>query len=207
MNKPNNRVTRAIVAGGSLIILVAIGYPMVDEGYRLRDENRELRELEQQYASTQKRSQRLQRIETVLEEQKRALIVQNVTPPTIGSVRDEVIRIVRDYSGSLRSLEIQDGQRRAWAEQDDDPRNRDIYELGSESEFELHSHVLTLTVTGKFDNILSIVDTLTDHNWLMSLETMDVKPEGGASADVILEINLTLFGLELAPEPTEETFT
>ncbi|TWT93589.1 hypothetical protein [Neorhodopirellula pilleata] len=207
MIKPNDRVIRATVAGVSLIALVVIGYPKVDEGFRLRDENRELRELEQEFTDTQQRSERLQRIENALEKQKRELIGQNVTPTKIGSVRDEVIRIVRDHAGSLRSLEIQDGQRRAWAEQDDDPRNRDIYELGAESEFELHSHALTLSVTGKFDNVLSMVESLTDHHWLMSLETMDLKPYGGTGDDVILEVNLTLYGLELAPEPIEETFT
>jgi len=206
MNKPENRLILAIVAGVSLIIVVAIGYPLVDQGYRLRAENQELRELEHEYSTTQQRSQRLQRIETTLENQKRQLIVQNVTPGKIGAVRDEIIRIVRDHDGSLRSLEIQEGQRRAWAERGDDPHNRDIYALEAESEFELHSHPLTLTVTGKFQNVLSMVEALTDHHWLMSVETMELKPDGDSGDGVILEINLMLFGLELAPEPDGDTF-
>lgn len=206
MNKPNDRVIRAIVAGGSLTILVAIGYPLVDQGHQLQIENQAFVELEKECATTRARNVRLQRIESTLQEQKNELIHQNVTPPKIASVRDEVISIIRDHGGSLRSLEVQDGQRRAWAEQNDDPHNRDILEFGSESEFELHSHAMTLAVTGKLDSILKIVKALTDHHWLMSVETMDLKPLGDNTVDVSVELNMTLFGLELAPEPIEETF-
>lgn len=206
MNKPSDRVIRAIIAGGSLTVLVAIGYPMFKRGHQLSAENQMFVELEKESSVTRVRNARLQRIESTLQAQKDQLIRQNVTPPKIGAVRDEVILIIRKNQGSLRSLEIQDGQRRAWAERNDDPHNRDILEFGSESDFELHSHAMTLAVTGKLASILKIVETLTDHHWLMSVETMDLKPIGGSSSDVIVELNITLFGLELTPEPSEETF-
>lgn len=206
MRKPNDRVIRAIVAGGSLTVLVAFGYPMVDKTKRMQDANRAFVELEKEFQTTQQRNQRLQRIEQTLQIQKNNLTQQNVTPKDISRIRDSIISMVRRNGGRLRSLEIQDGNKRSWAEEGDQPHDRDMPEFGNESEFELHSHALSLSIVGPLDSILGIVRSLKNHHWLMSVETMDLKPHDKTTSDVDLELGMTLFGLEMAPEPSEETF-
>lgn len=206
MRKPNDRVIRAIVVGGSLTVLVAFGYPLVDKARRTQDANRAFVELEKEFQTTQERNQRLQRIEQTLRMQKDELTKQNVTPKEISDVRDSVISMVRRNGGRLRSLEIQDGNKRPWAEEGDQPYNRDMPEFGTESEFELHSHALSLSVVGPLDSVLGIVRSLNGHRWLMSIEAMDLKPHDTDTTDVDLELTMTLFGLEIAPETTEDTF-
>ncbi|WP_404304709.1 hypothetical protein [Neorhodopirellula lusitana] len=206
MNKPNHRVIQATVAGVSLLVVIVLGLPRFNEGRQLSADLQAFTKLEQEFESTQQRNRRLSRIEQKLHSQKEVLINQNVTPEQISGVRDELIAIVRKHGGSLRLLEIQDGQSRVWGDQGDDPHNRDRPEMGMESEFELHSHTVSLAVTGSLKAALAITRTLSDGYWLVSIETMVLKPRDSTSRIVSLELGLTLFGLTLVPEPVEEQF-
>ena len=55
MNNPNNRATRAIVASGSLLAIIFMGVPWVDEYLELRRGAAELGELEIKLVEAQQR--------------------------------------------------------------------------------------------------------------------------------------------------------
>lgn len=206
MNKQNDRLIRAIVACGSFVALIVIGYPLVDEGYRLREDHRALSELEKEFELSQSRDARLHRIETKLHEQKLQLVKQCVNQNRIPAVRDELIAMIRDCGGSLRALEIEDGQKRPWGNQDDDPRVRRSPEFGTESEFELHSHEVALSVVGPLEAVLKIISDVDDHHWLLNIDALTLEPVVGGESVLSLEMNMTLFGLLHAPAPIEDTF-
>jgi hypothetical protein len=205
MNKPNHRAIRAIVAAVSLLLLIVIGMPLVDEGRELRNEQLAFAELEQEFETTQSRDVRLRRIETKLHEHKIELMNQCVTPARIPQVRDEMIAMIRDCGGSLRALEIENGQTRPWAANDDDPRTRQMPDFGTESEFLLHTHSLSLSVVGSLDAVLSIIEQVNNHHWLMNIDTLSLKPLASGDSQISLEVNITLYGLMRAPVKTEES--
>ena len=66
MNNRNNRATRAIVASGSLLAIIFIAIPWVDEYLRLRRDVAELNELELRFVATQRQNSQLHRIEDKL---------------------------------------------------------------------------------------------------------------------------------------------
>ncbi len=204
MNKPNHRVTRAIVAAVSLLLLIVIGIPLVDEGIEIRNEQLAFAELEQEFETIQSRDIRLRRIESKLHDHKIELMNQCVTPARIQLVRDELITMIRDCGGSLRTLEIENGQTRPWAAKDDDPRTRQMPDFGTESEFLLHTHPLSLSVVGSLDAVLNIIEQVNNHHWLMNIDMLSLKPLAGGDSLISLEMNITLYGLMRAPAKTEE---
>ncbi|MCM2371724.1 hypothetical protein [Aporhodopirellula aestuarii] len=206
MNKQNDRLIRAIVACGSFLALIVFGYPLVDEGIRLRDDHRALAELERKFESSQERDARLQRIEAKLREQKQQLIQQCVTRNRIPAVRDELITMIRECGGSLRALEIEDEQKRRWGADNDDPRSRRSPDFGNESEFELHSHELSLSVVGPLDSVLKIIRVVDDHHWLLNINSLTLEPIPGGDSVLSLELNMTLFGLLHAPVSMDDAF-
>jgi len=165
------------------------------------DSDHAFTQLEDEFDQTQSRDTRLQRIETKLQ-----FLQKSVTPQRIPEVRDPLITMIREGGGSLRTLEIEDGQKRRWADQDDDPRSRRLPDYGSESQFELHSHAISLLIVGPLETVLAIVDKSNDYQWLMSTDSLDLKPSAGNAAVLSLDIKMTLFGLLHAPIEHDDTF-
>lgn len=196
MNKPNDRLTRVIVAAGSFLVLIVIGKPLVDEYSELRAGHRELSKLEEEFDMLRSRDVRLQRIETTLKDERKQLLERSTTPDKIQQVRDTVIGIVRQSSATLRSLEIEDGQRRRWAFQNDDPHSRRLPEMDEESDFELHSHSLTLVADGTLDAIMEVMKKIKNQQWLMTVETLGLEPAGSSEKWIGLELRITLYGLQ-----------
>ncbi|WP_233215677.1 hypothetical protein [Rhodopirellula bahusiensis] len=196
MNKPNDRLIRVIVAAGSFLVLIVIGKPLVDEYNELRAGHRELSKLEEEFDTLQSRDVRLRRIETTLKEEREKLLERSTTPDKIQQVRDTVIGIVRQSSATLRSLEIEDGQRRRWAIDNDDPHSRRLPEMDMESDFELHSHSLTLVADGTLDAIMEVTEKINGQKWLMTVETLGLEPAGTNGKWIGLELRITLYGLQ-----------
>jgi hypothetical protein len=198
MNKPNDRLIRGIVAAGSFLALIVIGKPLVDEYTELRASQRELSKLEEEFDTLQSRDARLQRIETTLEKERQQLLDRSTTPDKIQQVRDTVISIVRQSNATLRSLEIEDGQRRRWALQGDDPHNRRLPEMDMESDFELHSHSLTLVADGSLDAVMEVTESINRQRWLMTVESLGLEPADSNKKWIGLELRITLYGLQRA---------
>ncbi|MCC9641097.1 hypothetical protein LOC71_02345 [Rhodopirellula sp. JC740] len=196
MNKPNDRLIRVIVAAGSFVLLIVIGKPLVDDYRELRAGHRELSELETEFDTLKSRDVRLQRVEATLSQQQTELLSRSTTPEKIQQVRDTIIGIVRQSGATLRSLEIEDGQRRRWAMDNDDPKSRRLPEMDMESDFELHTHSLTLVADGTLDAILEVTGKIHQQQWLMTVETLGMEPSGSNAKWIELELRISLYGLQ-----------
>lgn len=204
--KPNDRLIRLTVAGVSLLVAVVLGSRLADEYFRLREDRFEVAVLEAELDASQSRDERLRRIETKLQEDHVRLVSRSTTPQQIQSVRDEVLRIVHDSGAKLRGLDVADGETRPWGSQGDDPRNRQPPDPNNESEFELHTHTLMLVADGTLPAILDICQRVRDHHWLMTIDSLKIKPLGMDGSSVALELEWSLYGLQRsAGSPHDET--
>ncbi|MCC9655154.1 hypothetical protein [Rhodopirellula halodulae] len=204
MNKPNDRLIRVIVAAGSFVLLIVIGKPLVDDYRELRAGHRELSELETEFDTLKSRDVRLQRVEATLSQQQTELLNRSTTPEKIQQVRDTMIGIVRQSGATLRSLEIEDGQRRRWAMDNDDPKSRRLPEMDMESDFELHTHSLTLVADGTLDAILEVTGKIHQQQWLMTVETLGMEPSGSNAKWIELELRISLYGLQRSIREDDE---
>ena len=95
MNNPNNRATRAIVASGSLLAIIFVAVPWVDEYLELRRSAANLGELEIQFVQAQQREKRMDRIEAKLTGELDRLLARSFDPTKTDTVREALIEIVR----------------------------------------------------------------------------------------------------------------
>ena len=137
MNNQNNRATRAIVASGSLLAIIFIAGPWVDEYLRLRREAAELSALEDQFVQTQQRAMHLGRVSGKLGDQVKAYEARCCDPTKTESVRERIVEAVRKAGGRIRRLEINDSETRIWAMEGDNPRLDTMPLYGEESRFVL----------------------------------------------------------------------
>ena len=112
MNNRNNRATRAIVASGSLLAIIFIAAPWVDEYLRLRRDAAELRELQTEFAAAEQQKVQLSRIEAKLGNELDSLLARSIDPSNTETVRETIIEFVRQSGGRIRRLEIPEGETR-----------------------------------------------------------------------------------------------
>ena len=148
MNNPNNRATRAIVASGSLLAIIFVAVPWVDEYLELRRGAANLGELEIQFVQAQQREKRMDRIEAKLTGELDRLLARSFDPTKTETVREGLIEIVRKSGGRLRRLEIVEGETRPWMVENDDPRSETTELDGEESRFVLHAQQVELQADG-----------------------------------------------------------
>ena len=206
MNNRNNRATRAIVASGSLLAIIFIAIPWVDEYLRLRRDVAELAELETRLVVTQQRKRQLDRIEGRLTDELTTMSTRSIDISKRESVRETLIEIVRQSGGRLRRLEISDGETRAWAIENDDPRNDSMPPYGEESRFALHTQLVDLQADGALDSVRQILRSVADQGWLMTTRGLTVAPTSIRESPVNLELHLVLYGLSPNKREPEEDF-
>lgn len=206
MNNRNNRATRVIVASGSLLAIVLIGIPWVDEYLRLRRDAVELTELESRLVKNQARDLQLDRIEPVMNQELNSLLARSTNPTKLNVIRESLIRVVRGAGGRLRRLEIADGKTRPWAIEEDDPRHESMPLYGEESGFVLHKHAVELHADGSLESVRQIIRDVFDQGWLMTTTGLTARPTGVKDSPVTLEIHLVLFGIGPNQEEANDEF-
>ena len=206
MNNRNNRATRVIVASGSLLAIIFIAAPWVDEYLRLRRDAAELVELQMKFAETEQRMQRLDRIETKLSDELQSLLARSVNPANTESVRETLIDFVRQAGGRIRRLEIAEGETRVWAIEGDDPRSDTMPLYGEESRYVLHTHLVELQVDGSLESVRKVLGSVTNHGWLMTTKGLAMVPTGVRESPVNLEFRMVLYGLGANEREPEEDF-
>ncbi|MFK8110795.1 MAG: hypothetical protein AB8B91_01255 [Rubripirellula sp.] len=212
MNNRNNRatshtrLTRAIVASGSLLAIIVIGLPWVDEYLRLRRDAVELQDLESKYVQIQSRQTQLSHVEKKLNSLLENLLVRSVDPANKETVRDTLIESVRLAGGKVRRLEIAPGEQRVWAVENDDPRKGTLPLYGEESRFVLHSHSVELQADGSLESVRRILSAVNSHGWLMTTKSLTMVPTSVRESPVSLELNLVFYGLGPNENDPEEDF-
>lgn len=206
MNNPNNRATRAIVASGSLLAIIFIAVPWVDEYLELRRGAAELGELEIKFVEAQQREKQMNRIDANLTSKLETLVARSFDPSKTEAVREVLIEIVRQSGGRLRRLEIGEGETRPWKIENDDPRNVTTQLDGEESRFVLHTHQVELQVDGSLESVRQILSSVANQGWLMTTKGLTAIPTSVRESPVNLELRFVLYGLGPNEREPEEDF-
>ncbi len=205
MNNRTNRATGAIVASLSLLTIIVLAVPWVDEYLRLRSDAAELNELEHKFVELRARNEQLDRIDAKLTNNLSNLRARSIDPTKTESVRERIVEIVRRAGGRIRRLEIANGERRIWATEADAIQNNSMPVYAEESNFELHTQTVELQADGSLQSIQTILRDVIDQGWLMTTKGLSITPTAVRESPVNLELHLVLYGL--APreqQPTDE---
>ena len=205
MKANRSRLTGGIVAFLSFVVLLVFGYPLADEALQRREDDLALAQLEEEFRLMETRSSRLAKIEETLKRKKSELMEACITGNRIPDLRDEIIGLVRLSDARLRGLDTHDGQTRPWATDNDDPRSRRLPDFGMESDFELQTHTLNLTADGSLASVKQIIARIEQHHWLMTIDSLEVKPTQANGSTASLDLRLTFYGLDAVPQEVEET--
>ncbi len=195
MNNPSNRATRLIVAIGSLLAIIFIGIPWVDEYIQLRHDASELGDLEVEFTEATYQRAMLDRIEGKLNGELQSLLDRSVEPNTREAVRDRLVEIVRRAGGRIRRLELADSESRPWALEDDDPRHDMMPTYGEESRFILHTHLVELQIDGSLQSVRETLGQIMNQGWLMTTRFLTVVPTESQESPLSLELRLVMYGL------------
>lgn len=205
MNNRNNRVTRAIVASGSLLAIIFIAVPWVDEYLRLRRDAIELQELETKFAETERQQSLLKRIDGKLTSELEALWSRSLDPARTEPVRETLIEFVRQAGGRIRKLDIPKGESRVWA-LDDDPRLDTMPLYGEESRFVLHTHQVELRVDGSLESVRQVLSRVDNQGWLMTTTSLTMVPTAVRESPIRLEFRFEIYGLGENERESEDDF-
>lgn len=200
------RAIRATVATGSLVAIIVLGLPWVDEYLRLRREAMEFDDLSVQLTESEFRQEQLDRIEEKISGELQRSIAQTTDPQNTQRVREQLIEFVREAGGRVRRLEIEVGQTRPWATAGDDPREDSMPIDQQESRFVLHTHTVELQAEGSLTAVQQVLERVANQGWLMTTENLTVMPTGKPQSPVKLEIQLILYGLGLSETDPEDQF-
>ena len=206
MNNPNNRATRAIVASGSLLAIIFIAVPWVDEYLELRRGAANLGALESEFVQAQQREKRMDRIEAKLTGELDRLLAHSFDATKTETVREALIEIVRHSGGRLRRLEIAEGETRPWKVENDDPRKQTTQLDGEESRFVLYTQQVELQADGSLESVRQILKNVFDQGWLMTTKGLSVAPTSVRKSPVNLDLHFVLYGLGPNEREPEEDF-
>ncbi|WP_040770730.1 hypothetical protein [Novipirellula maiorica] len=206
MNNLNSRATRAIVASVSLLAIIAIGIPWVDEYFRLRSEARELRAMDGQFTQVTNNQKRLRELENQISTDLASHLNRSIDPEKSQEVRSTLIAIIRDAGGRLRSLEISKGRVRPWAIENDDPREESPPQYSDESDYILHTHEIELRIDGSLETVTQILRGIAEQGWYLTTNNMVMMPTEGDLPVVASEMRLIVFGLSPKPIEDEDEF-
>lgn len=200
MNNPNDRTIRAIVATGSLVVILAIGMPWVDEYIRMGRDASELGELQVELVNAQQREQQLNELEEKLDRQLVEMLDRGTNEQQSTEVREKLIGIIRAAGARLRNLDVGKTEARVWALEGDDPRSASMPTFADESDFELLTHTVDLRVDSSLESVRKIMGDIINQGWLMTTNSMRVAPTGVRETPISIELRLTLYGLRKRPE-------
>lgn len=196
--KPN-RTTGVIVSAVSLVAIIAIAVPWVDEYFDLIRDTAAVSDMQDEIERVRQRQVALERIETKLDSELNPFLEHNVTADQVESVREALIETVRSSKALLRQLEIVSAEPRAWMA-DDDARNSSASLYGLDTRFVLHAHSIELQADGSLDAIKKVIEGVQRQRWLLITKSMSIAPTTTKEMPVTMELRLTVFGLEPAKE-------
>lgn len=198
----HERLIRVIVAIGSFLALVVIGFPMVDEIRGLRKERADFASMHDRFQIAQQRQERLNRIEQALQLQKEDLIERSMTEADIETVREHVLTTVRKHVATLRGLDVNDAGRRPWVVGNDHIHNRTRPGFDEDARYELHTHTLRLNVDGGIESLKAIARDVLNQTWLVNLDDFEIVPLDDVGTLLSMKLNVSLYGLTAAEPET-----
>ncbi|MEM9644579.1 MAG: hypothetical protein AAF989_06270 [Planctomycetota bacterium] len=188
------------MATASLIAIIALGMPWVDEYRELRADVAEFDELQSELEAIRQRGERLVQAEDQLHRESDALSARSIHPGSKDVVREQIVEIIRQNGARVRSLEIQPGHVRPWALERDDPVAESVPEFADPSDYVLHTHDIELRADGTLASIEDTIAAIKKKGWFSTTRNLVITPTGKAEAPVAIELRLTVYGLTPRPE-------
>jgi hypothetical protein len=191
---------REIVITLSFLIGLAVIWPVADEYRALQNQqvsltatlNNTRATVERLPAFQQQVDQKVQLLAT--------LESQEVKEQDANQFRNLVVGMARQASCDVRRVQVGAATTQRWRE-GGNPLEPSQGE-GSETPYILRSLPLTVAVAGPLENVKQLLAQLNELHKLMHTKRFILKPEGQDPKSVILELDLIMFDLELAPQKT-----
>lgn len=192
-----------------IIITCVVGFlfvwPAVDNYGGLRQEESETRD---KLAQAQEMVAHATHQQTSLKDRS-ALLAEmekrEITDEQAYELRGKLVELVRGAGCTLKRIDLANPARRKWRTKDDPLEPITGPKGGEETPYLLRTQQLSLTIAGETQNIRKLLGQLHSANKLIHTQRFSLKPlrgslpgqTSGGKTDLILEMELTLFGLEL----------
>ena len=183
----------------TLALILACVLPIADRYFALRmteaDLSAELRRAKLQVERTGDLQRKAQAVSKQLTEMEaRALSDENAH-----AFRQSLVTLARNSGCQLRSLHMSQPQLRTWHTTDDPfdkpGAKRDRKDERTDSGYQLRTQPIQLSVSGTLDQARSLLTELQKSGKLISVTNLSVHPSGEDRNKVVMEVQITLFGL------------
>lgn len=182
-----------------IIVTCVIGlgtvWPAADE-YLAQSKYRA--ELEESIASAQAdvaRQGQLRPQAAALEQQLSVLRLQGMDEDRAQQFRRQLVEMTRNSGCRLRTIRAEPPQRRVWRKGDDPTATRGT-QGSKETQFQLRSQVISLSVSGPVGRVREILAELQATEQLMHTRRLALRPRGEQREEIILDLELLLLDLE-----------
>ena len=184
-----------IVITGTGMIGLALLWPAVDDYLAAKSVQDELNE---SLEKTKQGVDRLDHFANLVSQKKSALEqlqAKAQSDKTVGQFRNRVVQLVRQSGCKMRRVRLAQPSRRRWRETDDPFIFKSVADAGAETQFDLRTQVLSISLTG---SVKQISDFLTKIHQLDSfIHTMNLSLQRGHEGEesAALELDLLLLNL------------
>jgi hypothetical protein len=131
---------------------------------------------------------------------------RTVEPAELNDFRGSIVRMARDARCQIRRIDVSGASVRPWNEGDPLQTGAGLAaaaEKGAPApRFDLTAQTLALQVTGKLEDVKSLVGALEERGILMRTKSFALRPYGTQRDEVILDLELVLYSLTEAKTRT-----
>ena len=188
-----------VITGTGMIGLVLL-WPAVDDYLAVKSVQDELNE---SLAKMKQGVDRLDHFANLVSQKKSALELLEAkaqSDKTVGQFRNRVVQLVRQSGCKMRRVRLGPPSWRRWRETDDPFTWKSVADAGAETQFDLRTQLLSISLTGsvkQISNFLTKIHQLDSFIHTMNL-SLQRSHEGGKSA--VLELDLLLLNLTMADD-------
>lgn len=193
---------RTFVTTITSLILLALGWPAVDEYSAI---NGRRKELEGNLTTALATSSKLQDYEALLEKQQAShsgISERVMTDDRVEHLRTEVVQLVRDAGCGMRRIRLSEPRERAWNKDDNVLNTRVVADKSKTTPFVLRTRQFAVSVTGPMQNVNRLLSELGHRNYLIHASGFTMQKSEESDDTVELELELLLIELAKAqPKP------
>lgn len=182
------------VVGGTLALALVLVLPQVDEYVAATGEKNALVE---KLALAEESARLLPSYEQRADEQSQIVterIDSTLNQQNEAEYRNSIVKLVRESGCQLRRLNVSVASSREWG-QDDDPlekiKNKKLPNTG----FQLECRQVSLLLAGSSNSVRKLMQRFEEHNKVVHVESLHMKPASGNGRNVELSMELYYFTL------------
>lgn len=186
---------RFIVITLTLAVALVGGLPAADEFLALRSQQAELATQLVKARSDDANLPALRTKATATSLAVAELQGRTVSEEGVHKFRNELVNLCRKTGCHLRRAQVSEPRSRAW-HQDDSPLERTARRKKSpETGYDLVTHDFAFSVSGSVASVKQLLDEMGDQGKLLHTESFNLRPLGGKSNEVVLEVQISLYSL------------